>query len=121
MATWPTSLGNPQFSGYDLETTDSTARTDMEGGPARVRRRFIDAPDHVSLRFIFDQAQMATFRTFWEDELLNGAAWAFLPVKTGRVSGMESKECRPLKGQFKATPAGARYWYVDFQVEVRNA
>ena len=121
MATWPTSLGNPQFSGYDLETTDPTVRTDMEGGAARVRRRYTSAPDTVSLKFIFDQAQMEIFRAFWDDELLQGAAWAYMPVKTGRVSGMETKECRPSTGKFKAVPAGARHWYVEFQVEVRNA
>ena len=37
MATWPDLLGIPVFSGYDLETTDPTVRTDMEGGSARVR------------------------------------------------------------------------------------
>lgn len=121
MATWPESLGNPQFSGFDLETTDPTVRTDMEGGAARVRRRYTSAPDTVSLKFIFDQAQMATFRSFWDDDLLQGAAWAYMPVKTGRVSGMETKECRPSTGKFKAVPAGARHWYVEFQVEVRHA
>ena len=121
MATWPTSLGNPQFSGYDLETTDPTVRTDMEGGSARVRRRYTAAPDAVSLKFLFDAAQMATFRSFWDDDLLQGAAWAYMPVKTGRVSGMETKECRPSTGKFKAVPVGARHWYVEFQVEVRHA
>ena len=121
MATWPTSLGNPQFSGYDIETTDPTVRTDMEGGSARVRRRYTATPDTVSLKFLFDSAQMATFRTFWDDELLQGAAWVYMPVKTGRVSGLETKECRPLQGKFKAAIASATHWLVEFQVEVRNA
>ena len=120
MATWPDLLGIPVFSGYDLETTDPTVRTDMEGGSARVRRRYTSAPDTVSLKFIFDQAQMATFRAFWDYDLMNGAAWAYMPVKTGRVSGMEAKECRPIAGKFKAVPAGSRHWYVEFQVEVRR-
>ena len=121
MATWPTSLGNPLFSGYELETTDPTARTDMEGGAARVRRRNTSTPDNFPLRFLFNDAQMATFRTFWDDEFLQGAAWVYMPVKTGRVSGLEVKECRPLQGKFKAAVASATHWLVEFQVEVRNA
>lgn len=121
MATWPTSLGVPQFSGYELETTDPTARTDMEGGPARVRRRFTSAPDNVQLRFIFNVAQMAEFRAFWDADFAQGAAWVDMPVKTGRVSGMETKACRPVRGQFKASPLSGLLWSVDFQVEVRNA
>ena len=121
MSTWPTSLGIPQFSGFEIETTDPTARTDMEGGPARVRQRYTHAPDKIPLRFLFDSAQMVTFRAFWESDFINGAAWVFMPVKTGRVSGMESKECRPASGTFKASPVSGTHWAVEFQVEVRNA
>lgn len=120
MATWPTSLGNPQFSGYDLETTDPTVRTDMEGGSARVRRRYTAAPDTVSLKFLFDTAQMATFRAFWDYDLMNGAAWVYMPVKTGYLSGLESRECRPTTGKFKSVPVSATHWLVEFQVEVRR-
>ena len=121
MSTWPTSLGNPQFSGYELETVDQTVRTDMDGGAARVRRRSTATPDHVPLRFIFNESQMATFRAFWESDFMYGAAWVNMPVKTGRVSGLSVKECRPLKGTFKAPLVGNKTWAVEFQVEVRNA
>lgn len=120
MATWPSSLGNPQLSGYDLETTDPTVRTDMEGGSARVRRRYTAAPDTVSLKFLFDAAQMATFRTFWDYDMANGSAWVYMPVKTGYVAGLESRECRPINGIFKSVPVSATHWLVEFQVEVRR-
>lgn len=120
MATWPASLGNPQFSGYDLETTDPTVRTDMEGGSARVRRRYTAAPDTVSLKFLFDAAQMATFRAFWDYDIINGAAWVYMPVKTGYVSSLENRECRPVNGKFKSVPVSATHWLVEFQVEVRR-
>lgn len=120
MATWPSSLGNPQFSGYDLETTDPTIRTDMEGGSARVRRRYTAAPDTVSLKFLFDTAQMATFRAFWDYDMANGAAWVYMPIKTGYVSGLESRECRPINGRFKSVPVSATHCLVEFQVEVRR-
>ena len=121
MSAWPSLLGNPQFSGYDLESTDPTVRTDMDSGPARVRRRFTSSPDNVSLRFVFNETQMATFRSFWETGFLNGAAWVSMPIKTGVSAGLMPKECRPLTGSFKASPASRTQWVVEFMVEVRNA
>ena len=121
MSTWPVTLDIPKFSGYDLQTTDPTIRTDMDGGSPRVRRRSTASPDHVSLRFVFDVAQMAIFRAFWESDFLNGAAWVNMPIKDGRTPGMVSKECRPVSGAFKASPISASHWMVDFQVEVRSA
>lgn len=121
MATWPTSLPDPQFSGYDLETTDATVRTSMDGGAPRVRRRNTATPDHVTLRFVLSEAQMATFRAFWDGGFMSGAAWVFMPVKTGRAAGLASRECRPLNGVFHAVPISKTHWSVDLKVEVRNA
>lgn len=121
MSTWPDALGVPQFSGYGIESASQIVRTDMEGGAARVRRRTTSAPDTAPLRFVFNETQMATFRAFWDAEMLSGAAWTYIPVKTGRASGLVSKECRSTDGKFKASLAGAKTWVVEFSVEVRNA
>lgn len=121
MANWPATLPDPLMSGYGLETTDPTARTDMESGPARVRRRFTAAPDKLSLRFLFDTSQMAIFRAFWESDFQNGAVWANLRIKDGRTATPVLKECRPVNGVFKCAPLSATHWSVEFQVEVRNA
>lgn len=51
---------------------------------------------------------MATFRTFWDDELLKGAAWAYMPVKTGRVSGLRHSKDKT-HGKFKAAVASATH------------
>lgn len=119
--TWPTTLPLPKASGYGIETTNQTIRTDMESGAARVRRRSTAAPDQITLGFVFDKAQMAEFRSFWETDFLNGAAWVSMPIMDGRAAGVASKECRPLDGKFSATPLSASLWSVEFKVEVRNA
>lgn len=121
MATWPDSLGVPQLSGYGLETEDVTVRTSMESGPARVRRRYTAGPDAIQLKFIFDAAQMATFRAFWDADWAQGSAWVDLPVSDGRSSGLVIKPARPNPAKFKATPLGALKWAIDFSVEVRDA
>lgn len=119
--TWPSTLPIPTMSGYEIETTDPTVRTDMESGSARVRRRFTAAPDKISLAFVFDEAQMIIFRAFWESDFLNGAAWVYMPIRDGRTAGVSNKECRPSAGKFKAAPISSSHWNVSFDVEVRNA
>ena len=118
---WPSTLPIPSISGYDIETTDPTVRTDMDGGAARVRRRFTSAPDNISLRFVFSEAQMVIFRGFWDSDFRGGAAWAFVPVKDGRSAGVSSRECRPLTGSFTAALLSKSRWTVEFKVEARNA
>lgn len=121
MATWPANLPVPLLQGYELEAGDTTARTDMESGPARVRRRFTAAPDGVSLSLLLTETEMNTFRDFWDGDWAQGAAWVFFPVRDGRTPGIVSKECRPNKGPFKAQLAGPNSWRVQIPVEVRDA
>lgn len=121
MATWPSTLPDPLMTGYELQATDPTIRTDMDAGSARVRRRNTATPDHVSLRFMLTEAQMAIFRAFWESDFMSGAAWVYMPIKDGRTASVSSKECRPVSGAFKSLMASATHWAVEFQVEVRNA
>ena len=121
MATWPTSLPAPQLPGYALETQDATRRTDMEGGPARTRRVSTSVPDKVTLRFLFDAAQMATFRSFWELDWDNGANWIAMQLKDGRTEGAALRECRPVPAVFKSAPVSATHWHVEMAVEIRPA
>lgn len=121
MATWPTELPVPLLQGYELETGDPTARTDMESGPARVRRRFTATPDEITLSVLLSEAEMNIFRAFWDGDWSQGAAWVFFPVRDGRTPGIVSKECRPTKGAFKAALIKPNYWRVQIPVEVRNA
>jgi hypothetical protein len=121
MSTWPATLPAPRLPGYGLQTGDPTARTDMDSGPARVRRRFTAAPDRLTLSFVFTEAQMVIFRAFWLSDFQQGAAWVFIPIKDGSVAGLVSRECRPTSGQFKSGLLRDTVWAVEFDVEVRSA
>lgn len=121
MSSWPVTLPTPLRSNYALRATDPTARSDMESGPARVRRRFTASPDQVSLSYRFTAAQMAIFRAFWESDFAHGAAWVNLPIVDGRSADIVYLECRPTTGKFSATPVSASCWTVEFEVEVRHA
>ena len=121
MATWPATLPLPLRPNYELRATDPTARTDMDSGPARVRRRYTAAPDQISLSYRFSAAQMAVFRAFWEADFAHGAAWVNLPLIDGRTADIVYRACRPTSAKFSATPVSAACWTVEFEVEVRNA
>ncbi len=121
MAAWPSTLPNPSFDGYSVEAGDPTIRTDMDSGPARVRRRFTAAPDRVGLKFVMTEAQMSAFRTFWDGDAMQGAAWFDMTLRDGRMAGVVSKAIRPNPAAFKAEMLGAGVWSVTFSAEVRNA
>lgn len=121
MASWPSTLPAPAISGYALQSGDATIRTDMESGPARVRRRYTATPDKLTLRFVMTEAQMAAFRAFWEGDADFGAAWWWLTVKDGRTVGSVAREVRPTNGAFKSEMIDAVHWSVTFEVEVRSA
>lgn len=120
MATWPASLPIPLGSDYMLDFGDPTVRTDMDSGPARVRRRYTAAPDLISVSWKFTESQMAAFRVFIETDIDYGAAWFYLSLKDGSAAGMVTREVR-----FAAPPRAAYipggYWHVSATLEVRDA
>lgn len=119
MSTWPVTLPIPLLSGYEVELTDPTARTDMESGAARVRRRSTGAPDGITFSLSMTEAQFLIFRAFWDTEWQQGAAWVYFPVRDGYAAGVSSKECRPTTGKFKAALVTPDRWRVQIAVEVR--
>lgn len=121
MSAWPSTLPLPKLSGYGLQAGDPTVRTDMESGPARVRRRFTAAPDKLTLSFVLNVAQMVIFRAFWISDFQQGAAWVSMPIKDGSSTGLVSKDCRPTTGSFKAGLLSPSQWLVEMEVEVRSA
>lgn len=74
MILWPDVL--PQtllLEGYSSQLADVLARTAMDAGPAKVRRRFTAGPKPVSGSVIVTPAQLVFFQFWYETVLLNGA------------------------------------------------
>ncbi len=72
--TWPASL--PQrvaVDGYGEGPPDTTVRSRMDAGPAKVRRRFTAGVRPLSLQLDLDGAQVETLDGFFEATLLGGA------------------------------------------------
>lgn len=74
MPSWPNTL--PQFaleSGYQEDTQDQTIETQMEAGPAKIRRRFTKEIRTYEIQMMMTQAQAAAFDTFWQTDCLGGS------------------------------------------------
>ena len=72
MATWPASL--PQTLLYDLteKRQAGKVRSQMDTGPAKQRKRFTATVKEYVGALILTQAQLATFKTFYETTLGEG-------------------------------------------------
>ncbi len=119
MASWPGGLPPPTMAGYSLAPVDQALRTEMEFGAARARRRSYARNDRISLALQLSDAQMDTFRTWFEDdaEAAGGAAWFSMSLRIGDT-GATTQEAR-FVGSFRASLAGAGRWSVTADLEVR--
>jgi len=95
--TWPETLPAPRIGGYGYKQVDPNARTQMDAGNRRVRRRFIVTPTDVTLQFRVTEAQLAVFEAWFESDALAGQAWCTLPLVNGQGKTM-------VRARFRDTP-----------------
>ena len=119
MATWPSTLPAPSLSGYQLAPVDPALRTEMESGAPRARRRTYSRNDRLHVSWIFNDAQMAAFRAWFESdvEAAGGAAWFYIALRIGDT-GATTEEAR-FTGMWQAALVGFNIWNVSASIEVR--
>lgn len=124
MSTWPATLPAPRATDYRLAPAAQTARTEMEVGAARVRRRSAARVDSVALEWLMDDAQFAQFRAWHESPTgaAAGAAWFTGLAVAGVAAGVRSTDSVRFAGEWAAervsNAAGPR-WRVSATLEVR--
>jgi hypothetical protein len=99
-----------------LSPVDQTIRTDMEAGPARVRRRTHARNDFLNVSILFTAAEMAAFRTWFESDADGGAAWFDIELDVG--DGAPSLQEARFKGAWKANRQDL-HWQITAELEVR--
>ncbi len=115
MPTWPASL--PQFvlrAGY-LEGFKSTVvRSPTDSGRTKRRQRFINSPEKLDIVVPLDNAQILTFKQFYEDELGNGAfSFTFPHPRLGtNVTVVFREDPEPL------TPEGGQTYLLSMKLEI---
>ncbi len=73
-ASWPGTL--PSYAlegGYQERFQDQTIESQMDTGPAKIRRRFTKAIRFFSITMLMTPSQVDTFETFWNTTLKGGS------------------------------------------------
>lgn len=111
---WPDGLPSaPLRDGYSESQASAVIRTDMDAGPARVRRRTSAHVTDITARYLFNDAQMDTFMAFFNQDAGAGAVIFAMPhPRTGET----------VSARFR-TPPQARalqrgYSFVDVSLEI---
>lgn len=72
MAVFPSSLPKPSPDGYQETMADNTIRSDMDVGPAKVRKRSTSATTKYRLNYELDNTDVNTLETFFHDTINDG-------------------------------------------------
>lgn len=74
MDTWPIALQQHlNADDFDVQYGDTTIRSDMDIGPAKVRRRFTDAVDIYTCSIFLDLDSWSVLRDFYKTILAGGS------------------------------------------------
>lgn len=81
---WPASLPAPIQDGYGESPPNTTIVTQMDAGPAKVRRRYTAAPRKLTLTYHLTAAQIADFDAFYVSTSKSGSlAFNWTHPRTG--------------------------------------
>ena len=102
MAIWPVTLPSEPIIDSITETPPNLLqRTEMDAGPAKVRKRFIVGVRKFKVSYVFSPAEMTIWENFYENTISDGALsftyphpriWGtFITVRLTEVPDYKSK------------------------------
>lgn len=113
---FPAGLPCALKNGYGLDHVSPLARTDMESGRARQRRRFTSVPSTASVSWYFNDPQAAAFEAWFRDSINDGADWFNCNLKS--PVGEKPYACR-FTDMYKGPEViGARHWKITATLEI---
>lgn len=116
MPAWPASLPGALTEGYGINPESATISTDMDSGPARVRRRYTRTPVRVPVRFSFTQLEMHIFESWFKLEIASGASWFTFSLFTG--AGFTPVNARFVGGKYKTDGVRGTKFLISAEIEV---
>lgn len=111
---WPEDLPqSPLLDGWQETLPDNVIRSDMEQGPAKLRRRSTAASGKMGLQFLLSPAQCLSLDLFYTNTLQGGVkAFAFTHPRHGGALA-----CR-MESPPQYSPAGGGYCRVRLSLEI---
>ena len=120
MAAYPSTLPGPLRDGYQIAPASQVVSTDMEVGAPRMRRRSSAVNETISVSYKYTDAQMATFRAWFDSATGANAGASWFTVTLGRgTSGLVACEARFSTGTFTASVLPGLNWLVSTTLELR--
>jgi len=101
--------------GYGYQPVSPFARTNMDSGLARQRRRFVSVPTNVTAKFRLTTAQLGIFETFYWNTINAGVSWFVVPLINGR--GKNSVRARITEAPAVAGTESPDTWDVSLKLE----
>ncbi|URL59626.1 hypothetical protein IM816_05885 [Luteibacter flocculans] len=101
--------------GYGYQPVSPFARTNMDSGLARQRRRFVSVPTTVTAKLRLTTTQLGTFESFFWNDLNAGVSWFVVPLVNGR--GMNSVRARITEAPATAGTESPDVWDVSLKLE----
>lgn len=113
---WPVSL--PQYvteSGFTEQIQDQTIESQMETGPAKIRRRFTKSLRRFQVSMQMTAAQVSTFENFWQTTCRGGSIpFDWLHPRTRVASTLRFRNPAPMI----TTIGGGTAAVVQFNLEI---
>ena len=115
MATWPVTLPLEPIIDSITETPPNlTIRTEMDAGPAKVRRRYTVGVRLFEVSYVFSPAEMSIWENFYENTIMDGILSFTYPHPRRWGLSIVVRLVEPPKYKSK----GGGYYEIDMQLEM---
>ena len=116
MIAYPEFLPEPQRDGYGFQPISPMARSELQSGRTRQRRRFTSVPTVASVTWLMDDAEAQLFEGWFEHILLSGSLWFQCPLKT--PLGMDEHRARVVDIYEGPILVGESFWRFTAKLEL---
>ena len=116
MIAYPEFLPEPQRDGYGFQPVSPMARSELQSGRARQRRRFTSVPTVASVTWLMDDGEAQLFEGWFEYILLSGSLWFQCPLKT--PLGMDEHRARFVDIYEGPILVGESFWRFTAKLEL---
>ncbi len=116
MIAYPEFLPEPQRDGYGFQPVSPMARSELQSGRVRQRRRFTSVPTVASVTWLMDDGEAQLFEGWFEHILQSGSLWFQCPLKT--PLGMDEHRARFVDIYEGPVLVGESFWRFTAKLEL---
>ena len=116
MIAYPEFLPEPQRDGYGFQPVSPMARSELQSGRARQRRRFTSVPTVASVTWLMDDGEAQQYEWCFEHILLSGSLRFQFPLKT--PLGMDEHRARFVDIYEGPILVGESFWRFTAKLEL---